>query len=210
VTAEKRGKDDPRVFSVTARVKIRFEEEDPYEDAIDLQRLCFNLRNAELDLKGRSAGRAVSMKFFKPVQFTAQIFAGGAVFLLGCRTLLACRHASAAVVKCLSRVLPKKIVKYEMKVSSMKACADLRHPVRLEGMYWDQREHAAYEPELFSGLIYRMKEPRVSFLLFVTGKLVMSGSKHYQDYVEALEEFREIAAEYNSAQYIASGDPVVS
>jgi transcription initiation factor TFIID TATA-box-binding protein len=34
-----------------------------------------------------------------------------------------------------------------------------------------------YEPELFPGLIYRMESPRVVFLVFVSGKIVITGAK---------------------------------
>ena len=32
-----------------------------------------------------------------------------------------------------------------------------------------------YEPELFPGLIYRMKSPKVVMLIFVSGKVVLTG-----------------------------------
>jgi TATA-box binding protein (TBP) (component of TFIID and TFIIIB) len=32
-----------------------------------------------------------------------------------------------------------------------------------------------YEPELFPGLIYRMKEPKIVLLIFVSGKVVLTG-----------------------------------
>ena len=35
---------------------------------------------------------------------------------------------------------------------------------------------AQYEPELFPGLIYRMKEPKVVLLIFVSGKVVLTGA----------------------------------
>ena len=34
---------------------------------------------------------------------------------------------------------------------------------------------AQYEPELFPGLIYRMKVPKVVMLIFVSGKVVLTG-----------------------------------
>ena len=33
-----------------------------------------------------------------------------------------------------------------------------------------------YEPELFPGLIYRMKVPKVVMLIFVSGKVVLTGT----------------------------------
>lgn len=35
--------------------------------------------------------------------------------------------------------------------------------------------HAQYEPEIFPGLIYRMKVPKVVLLIFVSGKVVLTG-----------------------------------
>jgi TATA-box binding protein (TBP) (component of TFIID and TFIIIB) len=33
-----------------------------------------------------------------------------------------------------------------------------------------------YEPELFPGLIYRMKQPKIVLLIFVSGKVVLTGA----------------------------------
>ena len=38
-------------------------------------------------------------------------------------------------------------------------------------------ENSMYEPEVFPGLIYRMKEPKTVFLIFSTGKVVCTGAK---------------------------------
>ena len=32
-----------------------------------------------------------------------------------------------------------------------------------------------YEPEIFPGLIYRMKSPKVVLLVFVSGKVILTG-----------------------------------
>ena len=39
--------------------------------------------------------------------------------------------------------------------------------------------HLQYEPELFPGLIYRMKAPKVVLLIFVSGKVVLTGGHHF-------------------------------
>lgn len=36
--------------------------------------------------------------------------------------------------------------------------------------------HGQYEPELFPGLIYRMKVPKIVLLIFVSGKVVLTGA----------------------------------
>ncbi len=37
----------------------------------------------------------------------------------------------------------------------------------------------SYEPELFPGLIYRMVKPRIVLLIFVSGKVVLTGMLHW-------------------------------
>jgi transcription initiation factor TFIID TATA-box-binding protein len=39
-------------------------------------------------------------------------------------------------------------------------------------------ENTMYEPEVFPGLIYRMKEPKTVFLIFSTGRVVCTGAKN--------------------------------
>jgi hypothetical protein len=34
-----------------------------------------------------------------------------------------------------------------------------------------------YEPEIFPGLIYRMRQPKIVLLIFVSGKIVLTGAK---------------------------------
>ena len=36
---------------------------------------------------------------------------------------------------------------------------------------------AQYEPELFAGLVYKMAKPKVCLLIFVSGKIVLTGAK---------------------------------
>ena len=42
---------------------------------------------------------------------------------------------------------------------------------------WRAHLSLQYEPELFPGLIYRMVKPKVVLLIFVSGKVVLTGAK---------------------------------
>lgn len=54
----------------------------------------------------------------------------------------------------------------------MVATTDLGFPVRLEGLVASAHgEHCNYEPELFPGLIYRLTQPKMCILVFVSGKV---------------------------------------
>ena len=55
---------------------------------------------------------------------------------------------------------------------------------------------ASYEPELFPGLIYRLVNPRVVFLIFVSGKIVMTGAKTEADLSQAYTKLYPVLMEY--------------
>jgi hypothetical protein len=44
-------------------------------------------------------------------------------------------------------------------------------------------QFSSYEPELFPGLIYRMVKPKIVLLIFVSGKVVLTGAKVNQSYL---------------------------
>lgn len=46
---------------------------------------------------------------------------------------------------------------------------------------------SSYEPELFPCLIYRMMKPKVVMLIFVSGKIVLTGAKVREEIYQAFE-----------------------
>jgi transcription initiation factor TFIID TATA-box-binding protein len=51
-------------------------------------------------------------------------------------------------------------------------------------------ENAEYEPEQFPGLVYRISDPRVAFLLFGTGKIICTGARKIEEIHAALQKFK--------------------
>lgn len=49
---------------------------------------------------------------------------------------------------------------------------DVKFAIQLEALFITHNQFATYEPELFPGLIYRMVNPRVVLLIFVSGKVL--------------------------------------
>ena len=95
------------------------------------------------------------------------------------------------------------------RIHNMVAVGDCKFPIRLEGLSIDHIEfttvwiqwmvYLQYEPELFSGLIYRMSEPKVVLLIFVSGKVVVTGatvivviSSYLQKQSEIEDAFKKI------------------
>ena len=84
----------------------------------------------------------------------------------------------------------------DFKVQNMVGSADVRFPVRLEGLAYAHGFFCSYEPELFPGLIYRMKAPKVVLLVFVSGKVVLTGAKAREDIYAAFEAIFPVLQEF--------------
>lgn len=75
--------------------------------------------------------------------------------------------------------------------------ADVGFPVRLEGVAYAHPTFSSYEPELFPGLIYRLvQNPRAVLLIFVSGKVVITGCKTERDLAEALKKVFPVLVEF--------------
>jgi transcription initiation factor TFIID TATA-box-binding protein len=57
----------------------------------------------------------------------------------------------------------------------MVGSVDVKFPIRLEALVLKHYQFCSYEPELFPGLIYRMMHPKIVLLIFVSGKVVLTG-----------------------------------
>jgi len=53
-------------------------------------------------------------------------------------------------------------------------------------------EGAEYEPEQFPGLVYRMKKPKVSFLIFSSGKMNCTGATSLKQAKDGIEKILKI------------------
>ena len=53
-----------------------------------------------------------------------------------------------------------------------------------------------YEPELFPGLIYRMVQPKIVLLIFVSGKVVLTGGKVRKEIYHAFEQIYPVLQEF--------------
>lgn len=127
----------------------------------------------------------VVMKILEP-RATALVFRSGKIVCTGARN----EHDSYIAARKFARIIqrlgyPAKFLNF--KIQNFIATADLRFPVRLEALQQAHGQFASYEPELFPGLVYRMIRPRVVLLIFVNGKLVITGGKTKQDIYEAVD-----------------------
>lgn len=56
--------------------------------------------------------------------------------------------------------------------------------------------YGQYEPELFPGLIYRMVKPKIVLLIFVSGKIVLTGAKVREEIYQAFQAIYPVLTEF--------------
>lgn len=114
-------------------------------------------------------------------------------------SVTAARKYKEIIVKC---GFPAKFT--EFKIQNMTATCDVGFPIRLEGLIYAHASNATYEPELFPGLVYRMTDPKVVLLIFVSGKVVITGAKNAEALGAAVENIFDHLVEFRKKNIVVS------
>lgn len=164
---------------------------------LQLKTIALHARNAEYNPKRFAA---VIMRLRDP-KTTALIFASGKVVITGAKSEELARLAGRKYARIVQK-LGFEATFSEFKVQNMVGSCDVKFPIRLEGLAYKHGHFASYEPELFPGLIYRMVRPKVVLLIFVSGKVVLTGAKDKADIYQAFENIYPVLGEYKKTNLI--------
>ncbi|KAM0890248.1 hypothetical protein ACQ4PT_027162 [Festuca glaucescens] len=139
---------------------------------LDLKLIALQARNAEYNPKRFAA---VIMRIREP-KTTALVFASGKMVCTGAKSEQQSKLAARKYARIIQKLnFPAKFKDFE--IQNIVASCDVKFPIRLEGLAYSHGAFASYEPELFPGLIYRMRQPKIVLLIFVSGKIVLTGAK---------------------------------
>lgn len=127
---------------------------------------------------------------------TTLIFNSGKMICTGARSEKLARSAIRRVVRLLRENGIVLLSEVQIEVVNIVATVDLGAGVDLELAEFTL-DNVMYEPEQFPGLIYRMQEPKVVFLIFASGKLVCTGGRSEASVSEAVEKIGKILVEMN-------------
>ncbi len=148
-----------------------------YEDVkFNLERLARSLDEARYDPE---VFPGIAYKSMDP-KASFLIFSSGKMNCVGAKSM----NDAKLAIKKLTRKLKKVGVKIksepQVKVQNIVASFDFGREFDLERIArtFDNTE---YEPEVFPGLVFRLEEPKVVVLLFVSGKGVCAGAKSMAD-----------------------------
>lgn len=154
---------------------------------LDLKKIALHARNAEYNPKRFAA---VIMRIREP-RTTALIFSSGKMVCTGAKSEDDSKLASRKYARIVQKLgFAAKFT--DFKIQNMVGSCDVKFPIRLEGLVLTHSQFSSYEPELFPGLIYRMVKPRIVLLIFVSGKVVLTGAKVRTEIYEAFENIYPI------------------
>lgn len=149
---------------------------------LNLKKITLMAKNAEYNPKRFAAA---IMRIREP-KTTALIFNSGKIVCTGAKT----EESSKLAARKFARIIQKLgfDVKFaNFKIQNIVGSCDVGFNVRLEGLVFAHSNFSFYEPELFPGLIYRMVDPKIVMLIFVSGKIVLTGAKKKEDIHRAFE-----------------------
>jgi transcription initiation factor TFIID TATA-box-binding protein len=149
---------------------------------LDLKTIALHARNAEYNPKRFAA---VIMRIREP-KTTALIFASGKMVVTGAKSEDDSKLASRKYARIIQKLgFNSKFT--DFKIQNIVGSCDIKFPIRLEGLASRHHNFSSYEPELFPGLIYRMIKPKIVLLIFVSGKIVLTGAKVREEIYQAFE-----------------------
>lgn len=152
-------------------------------DNIDLRKLALEKNFLEFN---PLTFAAATFRIRSP-RTTCLLFASGNMVITGSsnehESRLAARKYCSVLQKCGLRVMFKAF-----GIQNIVASANVGFTINLQDIADEFSSYASYDPDLFPGLVFRSVQPKLVFLIFRSGKIVITGAKKNE----------EIAVTYNS------------
>jgi transcription initiation factor TFIID TATA-box-binding protein len=163
-----------KVENVVASVRLA-----PY---IELETLTSQF--ADVEEKTNFPGLVIKIKNPKS---TILLFRSGKIVITGTKSV---KSLPAIVTKVRNRLLELNIELDEnpkIKVENIVSSGGFGMSLNLD-LISLTLDRTIYEPEVFPGLIYKVEEPKVCFLLFTSGKIICTGAKNNKDIITAVRD----------------------
>ena len=160
---------------------------------LNLETIQHQVRNAEYN----PAKFAACVIRIREPRTTALVFASGKMVVTGAGCWEDAKRAAIKFGRAINKLgFDVSLRSGDLALSNIVASCDVKFAIKLEGLAYEHGTSANYEPELFPGLIYRMQVPKVVLLIFVSGKVVMTGAKTVADILRAFEVIYPVLYKY--------------
>ncbi|MFQ5647933.1 MAG: TATA-box-binding protein [Candidatus Aenigmatarchaeota archaeon] len=137
------------------------------------------------------------------------IFSSGKIVCTGAKSIDMARKAVDRVVGDINKTGIRMPKKFKVTVENIVASTQIeaKRKLNLETISFEM-ENVEYEPEQFPGLVCRIPEPRLAFLVFGSGKIICTGGRNIEDIHTALGKLKRkleaIGVEVKPVQWISA------
>jgi len=158
------GKRDIEVVNIVVSTSL--------EHDIPLEKMAATLSNTEYNPE-QFPGLVIRIKDPKT---SALIFSSGKVVCTGARTIEQVHASIKKIIKSLEKIGIKIKIEPKVTIQNIVASGSVGMDLNLNTLAM-KLDNTEYEPEQFPGLVYKIQEPKATFLLFSNGKIVCTGTK---------------------------------
>lgn len=175
----------PLPFVMIARFNLKIE--------VDLKMVAFGVRHAEYNPRKHGS---ITIRLVNP-RCTCLLRASGVCSITGSTTdEQVLKHSAKKVARLVQRCGHQQAKFAEWSVVSLLCKVDLGHPVRLDSLTSRWRQFAVYEPEVYSGCIFKLRKPRWTYNITAGGKVMISGTRTVDEATDALRRIYPILGEF--------------
>lgn len=175
--------EDIKVENVVASVHLH--------KKIPLMQVAKRLKNTEYDPE-QFPGLVLRLE--EP-DMSALVFSSGRIVCTGAKNRDEVERAVEEIIKQLGEADVKIDKEPTIEIQNMVGAGSLGTRLDLNKLIFEL-EYAEYEPEQFPGLVYKLPNSNVTFLLFGTGKIVCTGAKYHKEIDEAVNRLKEKIKEF--------------
>eukprot|EP00611_Tribonema_gayanum_P029824 TRINITY_DN8107_c0_g1_i1.p2 TRINITY_DN8107_c0_g1~~TRINITY_DN8107_c0_g1_i1.p2 ORF type:complete len:211 (-),score=54.52 TRINITY_DN8107_c0_g1_i1:155-787(-) len=131
---------------------------------------------------------------------TAILYPSGKMIVTGCLDTEDAQEAANKFVRMLSAIVPTLVLKTStVAIQNIVVACKLGFRLDLERLHYEHTAHASYEPELYPAVVFRLEQPKVVFMMFAEGRVVMTGAKTVLVMQRAFDVMYPLLAEYRKA-----------
>ena len=123
---------------------------------------------------------------FPDMHVTFLVFGSGKLVCTGGRSKEDIKTAMARLLKELKKVGVTVKSEWKIDIQNIVASGNLNRTLDLNKIAYNIDE-TEYNPEQFPGLVYKLVNSKITFLLFGTGKIVCTGAKNVEEIDEAIK-----------------------
>ncbi len=167
-----------KIVNVVARVILGVD--------IPLEKMSIQLKNTEYNPE-QFPGLVLRLK---RLGIVVLVFSSGKLVCTGAKNLEKVKEGVREVIEILKQIGVEVTQEPQITIQNMVASGNIDMTLNLNKLAFDL-PNSEYAPETFPGLIYKVPNSHITFLLFGTGKIVCTGAKNEQEIEESVKALKE-------------------